>query len=190
MGIKCQSPSCKRQRLGRHPEADAALTTWFKDARSHDIPLSGPILQEKAIELAAVSDFIPSTGWLRRWKARNAIRYRKAHGETKDTDLEGAEKWAETVLPEFLCNYKPEDVYNCNETGLYYRVLPDGTLAARSEVISGGKEAKDRVTILVCANMNGSDKRPLLMIGKSKRPRCFRGVNSLPWSILATAMHG
>ena len=36
------------------------------------------------------------------------------------------------------------------------------------------------MTALVAVNMDGSDKRPLLFIGKSKEPRCFRGVSHLP----------
>ena len=40
-------------------------------------------------------------------------------------------------------------------------------------------KCKDHVTALVCANMDGSDKRRLLIIRKSKEPRCFRG-KSLP----------
>ncbi|CAB3252374.1 unnamed protein product [Arctia plantaginis] len=31
-----------------------------------------------------------------------------------------------------------------------------------------------------CVNMSGTDKLPLLIIGKSKRPRCFKGVKTLP----------
>ena len=40
--------------------------------------------------------------------------------------------------------------------------------------------SKERVTILVCANMSGSEKLPLLAIGKFKMPRCFLGVTCLP----------
>ena len=40
--------------------------------------------------------------------------------------------------------------------------------------------SKERVTILVCANMSDSEKLPLLAIGKFKKPRCFRGVTCLP----------
>ena len=35
-------------------------------------------------------------------------------------------------------------------------------------------------TVLVGANADGSEKLPLLVIGKSKKPRCFENVNSLP----------
>ncbi|XP_061188445.1 tigger transposable element-derived protein 4-like [Saccostrea echinata] len=33
---------------------------------------------------------------------------------------------------------------------------------------------------MVCANMDGTDKMPLLVIGKSANPRCFKNVRSLP----------
>ena len=67
-------------------------------------------------------------------------------------------------------------VFNADETGLYWRLLPDKTHAFRGEVCTGTKRPKDRVTVLVCANMTGTEKCPLLTIGKYKRPRCFRGV--------------
>ena len=64
--------------------------------------------------------------------------------------------------------------------GLYWRLLPDKTHALAGEVCTGGKKSKERVTVLVCANMSGSEKLPLLTIGKFKQPRCFRGVSCLP----------
>ena len=36
------------------------------------------------------------------------------------------------------------------------------------------------MTLLVCANMTGTEKRPLMTIGKFKSPRCFHGVRQLP----------
>ena len=52
--------------------------------------------------------------------------------------------------------------------------------AIAGEVCTGGKKSKERVTVLVYANMSGSEKLPLLTIGKFKKPRCFRGVTCLP----------
>ena len=40
--------------------------------------------------------------------------------------------------------------------------------------------SKERVTVLVCANMDGTEKYPLLTIGKFLKPRCFRGITCLP----------
>jgi len=56
----------------------------------------------------------------------------------------------------------------------------DKTLAFKGERCSGGKQSKERVTLLVGANMDGSEKLPLLMIGKSSNPRCFKNVKSKP----------
>ena len=36
------------------------------------------------------------------------------------------------------------------------------------------------VRVLVCANMTGSQKLPLLVISKFARPRCFKNVHILP----------
>ena len=87
-----------------------------------------------------------------------------------------------TVLSEILDNLEPRNIYNADEMGIYYRALPDGTLAFATVKLSGSKKAKDRITALVAINMDCSDKRPLLIIGKSKNPRCFRGVQQLPTS--------
>ncbi|XP_065172535.1 uncharacterized protein [Atheta coriaria] len=40
--------------------------------------------------------------------------------------------------------------------------------------------SKDRVTVLVAANMSGTKKKKLLIIGKSQKPRCFSSVKQLP----------
>ncbi|UYV61872.1 hypothetical protein LAZ67_1006907 [Cordylochernes scorpioides] len=47
----------------------------------------------------------------------------------------------------------------------------------RGEKCEGGKKSKERITVLVCCNMDGSEKLPLLYIGKYRRPRCFHGMN-------------
>jgi hypothetical protein len=71
-----------------------------------------------------------------------------------------------------------EQVYNCDETGLYYRMLPTRTLAARTEKnASGMKKQKERVTLMACSNATGSHGLPLLFIGKAANPRCFKHVN-------------
>ena len=48
---------------------------------------------------------------------------------------------------------------------------PDKSISARQ--IEGIKKDKTRITILFCANADGSEKFPPLFIGKSQRPRSF-----------------
>lgn len=175
--------SRKRQRLSKDDEVDQALLQWFRNARCQDITISGPLLQAKAQDLAhklGKPEFQVTDGWLGRWKKRHDICYKTAYGEIKDANVPEANHWISTILPEILQEYPPEDIYNCDETAIYYRAAPDGSLTFRVEALSGSKKAMDRITALVCANMAGCDRLPLLVIGKSKYPRCFKGVNQLP----------
>ena len=112
-------------------------------------------------------EFRSTNGWLCCWKTR--------HG----TDVSGAVLWS-SVLPELLEKYSPSNIYNADEMGIYYRAVPNGTLAFSTNKLSGSKKAKEHVTALVASKMDGTDKHPLLVIGKSKEPRCFRGLPHLP----------
>ena len=51
------------------------------------------------------------------------------------------------------------------------------TLNLRGEKCTVGKKSKDRVTVLVACNQDGTEKVPLLVIGKYAKPRCFRRIN-------------
>lgn len=71
-------------------------------------------------------------------------------------------------------NYKQDNIYNADETGVYWKVVPDSTLALAGEKQAfGTKMPKERITPLVCANSSGRHKIDLLAIGKSARPRGF-----------------
>ena len=58
-----------------------------------------------------------------------------------------------------------------DETGLFFRLEPNKTLATGP--VSGTKKCKQRITVALCANADGSHKLKPLVIGKSARPRCF-----------------
>ena len=148
-------------------------------------PTLRPHPVEKAKQLAAGlgdHDFKPTEGWLGRWKQRNNIVFRRCHGEKKDADAQSGEDWIRDALPTILQEYDSENVYNCDETGLLYRALPTGTLTQKTEKVSGEKKAMDRISVMLCCNMAGSNKLTPLVIGHSRKPRCFRGQRvPLPW---------
>ncbi|CAF0740319.1 unnamed protein product, partial [Brachionus calyciflorus] len=70
-------------------------------------------------------------------------------------------------------NFDPEDIFNCDESVLYFCCLPSSTVAKKEQQVSGFKKIKSRVTFLMCCNLSGSEKKDLLIVGKSKNPRCF-----------------
>jgi len=62
-----------------------------------------------------------------------------------------------------------------------WKSLPSKTLVATYEKKAPGRKVlKNRVTIMICSNASGTHKIPLLVIGKVKKPRCFKNVKVLP----------
>ena len=92
------------------------------------------------------------------------------HGESGDADADGVAQ-AISQLPILLSNYEPEDVYNMDEIGLYFRAHPNKTLAQGR--VKGRTLKNEIVTITLATNSNGTDKLKLLVIYTSKQPRCF-----------------
>ena len=90
------------------------------------------------------------------------------------------ETWRGSALKELLQLYKPDDIFNADETGIFFKCLPDKTLDFKGAICTGGKKAKDGLTVLVAANMSGKEKLPLFDIGKTAKPCCFNYVKSLP----------
>ena len=100
-------------------------------------------------------------------------------GGGKDVTAEMTYHWKETTLQTIRSNFAKTDIYNADECHLFYKALPQKTLHLKDDKCTGGKHNKIRVTGLAAANMNG-DKLPMLVIGKLKKPRCFKNVKKLP----------
>ena len=124
---------------------------------------------------------------------RHNLRSISIQGEQGSADILSACEFQHD-FSEVLSEYSTEQVFNCDDTGLQYRLLPQKTLVSLFEKraegrislfekrAKGRKKCKDRVTICACANVNGSIKLPLLFIGKAARPLCFTRaeMNNLP----------
>ncbi|XP_067120346.1 tigger transposable element-derived protein 4-like [Centruroides vittatus] len=177
-------PSRKRQRKSPYKDVEDALVCWLKKIRSSNLPISRPILKQKAMEIAGVlgveTDFSASDGWLERFKGRHGVTFKKLCGEKESVDMISVETWKERVLQEIEKLYKPENVFNLDETRLFYKLLPEKTAMFKNESCHGRSRSKLQVTILLGANSDGSEKLKPLVIGKSLQPRCFDGVKSLP----------
>ena len=90
-------------------------------------------------------------------------------------DISVIEEWKNNL--QTLCDgYDSENIFCMDETGYFYRALPDKTLEVKEKSCKGGNVSKDRITLALACSMKG-EKLPALVIGKSKNPRCFRGIN-------------
>ena len=168
----------KRIKKVTSDDLEQALLLWFTQQRSKNVPVNGPLLATKAKQFAeslGMKEFKGSNGYIEKFQRRHGLVFKAMCGESTSADSPAAESWVKNILPSYLHRYSPEDVYNADETSLFYELLPSHTLAFKGETCSGGKKSKVRLTVLVCANMSGTDKRKLLVIGKSQNPRCFKG---------------
>ena len=69
-----------------------------------------------------------SNGWLERFKKRHGILLHKVHQESNEVNLAVVEKSREELRC-IISKYELSDVYNMDETGLFYHLEPDATLA-------------------------------------------------------------
>ncbi|XP_064467178.1 tigger transposable element-derived protein 6-like [Ornithodoros turicata] len=176
--------SAKRKRIQdrAYEDIEEAVYKWFLDARSRKIPISGPVLAAKAKHFAYLldEDLKPCGGWLQRFKDRYGITYRRIVGESASMDRAGREAWLDEHLEDIFQRYTECNIYNGDETGLFYQLLPSATHALKGEDCAGGKHSKVRLTVFLCSNMDGSDRRKPFVIGKSKKPRGFSNPASVP----------
>ncbi|XP_022782963.1 tigger transposable element-derived protein 6-like [Stylophora pistillata] len=70
-----------------------------------------------------------------------------------------------------------KDRFKADITGFMWKATLTQTLNVRGEKCTGGKKSKERVTVLVAYNQDGTEKLSLLVIEKYARPRCFRNSN-------------
>ncbi|XP_007518806.1 tigger transposable element-derived protein 3 isoform X2 [Erinaceus europaeus] len=156
----------KRKRASKYSGLDEALRRWYHVARARAWDVTGPVLLHKAKELADVlgQDFVPSIGWLVRWKRRNNV----GPGAPRHVLLPpGSLLSIPARPPAALRDFAPEDVFGCAEVPLLYRAEPGGRVGAG-----------EWVRVLLCASSRGTEKRPALVTGPRASPACFFGVSS------------
>ena len=150
-------------------DVNEALHKWYLLAVSRNIYPMGPQLCEKAkviAQLLGVPNFKASNGWLDRWKKRYNVKKMKINGEAVDVRGETVVSWKERV-PEPLKGYSSCDIWNLDETACFWKTLPDHGFGKKKSQCTGGKNAKQRVTITLLTNEDG-EKEDSILIWKSE----------------------
>ena len=117
----------------------------------------GPQLIAKAKEIANLvgkADFEGTQGWLSKWKTRYNVKRVSICGESGDVCGETITSWKERV-PEILRGYDKRDVFNLDETGCFWRALPNRGFGQKGKQCKGGKQSKCRFTIAFLVNAHG-----------------------------------
>ncbi|XP_013774244.1 tigger transposable element-derived protein 6-like [Limulus polyphemus] len=178
----CFNPLENWRKTANH-ELNEQVFEWFCNARSKNIPITGKLIQEKAVMLSVelgLDDFSASNGWLDRFQKRRNISCSVLSGEGASVNEETVNDWCSHL--ESICEgYSLKDIFNADETGLFYRALPTRSQVIRGDKCHGSKNSKERITVLLGCSATGEKLTPLV-IGRAANPRCFRGysTSSLP----------
>ena len=111
------------------------------------------------------------------WKKTYGVRQIKFSGKIKSAGKDGADKF-KLDIPKITEVFCKKQIFNADETALYYKMLLKRTLVYSTEkTAEGTKENKQRFTVMPCCNANGFFKLPLLVISKSKNPRAIKNLS-------------
>ncbi|KAG0442138.1 Tigger transposable element-derived protein 4 [Dictyocoela muelleri] len=150
----------------------------FKKYRSNNIPINGVLLKQIALKISRklnLHKLKASNGWLDRWRKKYDIKYKTLCGESKSNDDVSAEAFLKR-FKKYMLKYNKEDMFNIDETSLYYKKISNKSFILPGENTKFIKRSKNRVTILLGCSMTGEKLIPLI-IGKSKTPRSFKNID-------------
>ncbi|XP_046406300.1 tigger transposable element-derived protein 1-like [Ischnura elegans] len=163
------------------------LTLWFESEVQKNQPVDLARFHRKALAIYGdltkdtpnPEPFTASRGWFDRYKKRSNLRgVVKRSGEAASADGEAASAFVE-MLREIVeeGGYLPQQIFNCNETGLFWKRMPSRTYISKEEKsIPGFKMVKGRMTILLGGNASGDMKLKPMLVYHSQNPRALKGM--------------
>jgi len=177
------------------------LSVWIEDNVQKNMSLSGPLIHTLVINMyilitgtggsstsdagmsavgsSGSSPFQANRAWFDHFKKHYDLCNVKLTGEHASMDQELAETFPAqlTQLIEEK-GYLLEQVFNAEETSLFWKKMPTQTFIAKREgTASRFKAAKDQVSILLCANAKDNCMTKPIMLCHSLNPHALNGKN-------------
>lgn len=191
-----QSTIISKKRSSFLENMENCLIAWLEDMNNRGIQVSIYEIQQQALSIyeqfkqelgeraREVPNFRASRGWYSRFKTRASLRNIMVTGEAGNAD--------ETVIQEYVNtfdkivkegNYSACQVFNVDETGLFWKKMPDGTnISLEEKSMPGFKASKDRLSLLIGGNAAGDFKLTPLLVYHSENPKALKNITkaSLP----------
>ena len=107
--------------------------------------MTGPILTEKVRVLFTLlypeseKTFAGSSGFQWKFRKQHGIRNLSLQGEKASADANAVEAFKGN-FSSLTSSYSQDQIFNCDEIGLYYRLLPHKTLAGSFEKRADGRK--------------------------------------------------
>ncbi|XP_077476956.1 GPI alpha-1,2-mannosyltransferase 3 isoform X1 [Stigmatopora argus] len=186
VGVKIIS----RLRTSVHENMERLLLAWLMEKQLNRCPLTEGAICEKARSIytdllrqtpgsstgGAVPEdsFKASRGWFDNFRRR--ISFPSDVGMVPAGGLDDGEDYRRSFSQAVAAgDYVPQQVFNCDETGLFWKRMPRRTFITTEELRTPGyKPMKDRLTLALCANASGDCKIKPLLVYHSENPRAFK----------------
>jgi hypothetical protein len=117
--------NAKRQRTVKYPEMESTLVKWFR-ANQEQANVSGELVRNNATKILdrlypRHEPFEFSSGWLEAFKSRHGIRSYRRFGKSGSINMVALANTLPAIR-DILDQYAWKDIYNMDETKLYYRM--------------------------------------------------------------------
>ena len=139
-GQKGGSKLIKRRTMP-YSDKDAECWKFFCETCSKNMPITGTLLRSEALDIAAKhghKDFTASNGWMESFIACHEIKFANLHGESAGVDLQVCSQWRQQ-LPAVCDGFKLKDIWNVDETGIFFRSVPNKSFIRDGDVSHGTK---------------------------------------------------
>ncbi|KAI1005173.1 hypothetical protein K3495_g3053 [Podosphaera aphanis] len=124
--------SQQREHPPKWPELDEALALWQKEKeKEKSIPITGHLIRQQAVRFwnrlpcyQGMEVLTFSNGWLGSFKKRQGIKSWPRHGEDVSVN-EAVVAQQLARVQELATEYHLDDIYNCDESGLFWKMTPE-----------------------------------------------------------------
>ncbi|XP_077453985.1 uncharacterized protein LOC144072678 isoform X2 [Stigmatopora argus] len=173
-----------KKRSALNDEMERLLILWIREKQMAGDKMTKTSISEKAVDIFAdllkqgvgppegrPSEFKASHGWLEKFTRRVERHSLENYSEDQQVAKEFIGDFRR-LLEEG--GYSPQQVFTCNETGLFWKRMPRRTsIAAEEKGAAGHTPAKDRLTLALCCNASGDCKVKPLLVYHSENPPAF-----------------
>ena len=183
LNLKSRAVIAKTMKTSKYKALDEAVFKWHGQMAASGVNARGVEILGAAKELAeelGIQDFNASEGWLWRFRRRHALGNRVVRGEAASAPLDEVNPFRDMITKiiddEGLIKAQ---IYNFDETGLFWRSLPTNTQANIHEKTQKGRKLdKSRISALLGANADGTHRLKPVIVGKSAKPRVLKDCMS------------
>ena len=138
------------------------------------MPLSSKI-RLKNFQRSLATKTSASNDWVHRFKQGHGHSWRTISGEAACVNPSDVDKWTSGPLATFLEDYNPDDIYNCDETGLFWK-LQIYLSSKRGRHALEGKEVKNVLQCFLVLTCLAQKSFPSSSLASGPSPGALKGL--------------